>query len=176
MPRATSWSSSGWSFWAGWAMVLCFVVAYLLAWHWQRKDKLVGRVDFSALPHWTDRDRQAWQLVEARARDGIPVVAVSPDVTSLKPGDQVFGISKGSFAEYAPARQDKLVAKPANLSFEHAAAVAVSGLTALQGLRDAGHLQQGQHVLIIGASGTGTAARPRTKRSGRSPRRRRSRS
>src|ERR1017187_9789174 len=68
-------------------------------------------------------------------------------------GDQVFGISKGSFAEYAPARQDKLVSKPANLPFEQAAAVAVSGLTALQGLRDAGHLQQGQHVLIIGASG-----------------------
>ena len=53
-----------------------------------------------------------------------------------------FGISKGSFAEYAPARQDKLVSKPANLSLEQAAAVAVSGLTALQGLRDAGHLQQ----------------------------------
>jgi NADPH:quinone reductase-like Zn-dependent oxidoreductase len=81
------------------------------------------------------------------------VVAVGPDVTRLKPGDEVFGISKGSFAEYAPARQDKLVPKPADLSFEQAAAVAVSGLTALQGLRDAGHLQQGQHVLIIGASG-----------------------
>jgi NADPH:quinone reductase-like Zn-dependent oxidoreductase len=81
------------------------------------------------------------------------VAAVGLDVTRFKPGDEVFGISKGSFAEYAPARQDKLVPKPANLSFEQAAAVAVSGLTALQGLRDAGHLQQGQHVLIIGASG-----------------------
>ena len=81
------------------------------------------------------------------------VVAVGPDVTRFKPGDEVFGISKGSFAEYAPARQDKLVLKPSNMSFEQAAAVAVSGLTALQGLRDAGHLQRGQHVLIIGASG-----------------------
>ncbi len=81
------------------------------------------------------------------------VVAVGPGVTRLKPGDEVFGISKGSFAEYAPARQDKVVSKPASLSFEQAAAVAVSGLTALQGLRDAGHLQPGQHVLIIGASG-----------------------
>ncbi len=81
------------------------------------------------------------------------VVAVGPEVTRFKAGDEVFGISKGSFAEYAPARQDKLVRKPANLSFEQAAAVAVSGLTALQGLRDAGNLQQGQHVLIIGASG-----------------------
>src|SRR6202012_4993518 len=74
-------------------------------------------------------------------------------VTRFKAGDQVFGVSKGSFAEYAPARQDKLVSKPANLPFEQAAAVAVSGLTALQGLRDAGPLQQGQKVLINGASG-----------------------
>lgn len=81
------------------------------------------------------------------------VVTTGAAVTRFKDGDEVFGISKGSFAEYAPARQDKLVSKPANLSLEQAAAVAVSGLTALQGLRDAGHLQQGQHVLIIGASG-----------------------
>jgi NADPH:quinone reductase-like Zn-dependent oxidoreductase len=81
------------------------------------------------------------------------VITTGAAVTRFKPGDEVFGISKGSFAEYAPARQDKLVPRPANLSLEQAAAVAVSGLTALQGLRDAGHLQQGQHVLIIGASG-----------------------
>jgi hypothetical protein len=61
---------SGWSFWAGWAMALCFIAGYLLAWHWQRKDKLVSRADFTSLPHWTDRDQQAWQLVEARARAG----------------------------------------------------------------------------------------------------------
>ena len=65
----------------------------------------------------------------------------------------MFGIGQGSFAEYARARQDKLARKPAILTFGQAAVVAVSGLTALQGLRDAGCLQPGQHVLITGASG-----------------------
>jgi NADPH:quinone reductase-like Zn-dependent oxidoreductase len=65
----------------------------------------------------------------------------------------VFGIGHGSFAEYACARPDKLARKPAGLAFAQAAAVAVSGLTALQGLRDAGRLRPGQHVLITGASG-----------------------
>jgi len=81
------------------------------------------------------------------------VVAAGSGVTRFQAGDEVFGISKGSFAEYAAARADKLARKPANLSFSQAAAIGVSGLTALQGLRDAGRLQPGQHVLIIGASG-----------------------
>jgi NADPH:quinone reductase-like Zn-dependent oxidoreductase len=81
------------------------------------------------------------------------VVAAGQDVTRFGAGDEVFGISQGSFAEYACARQDKLAPKPANLTFDQAAAVAVSGLTALQGVRDAGRVQPGQHVLIIGASG-----------------------
>jgi NADPH:quinone reductase-like Zn-dependent oxidoreductase len=81
------------------------------------------------------------------------VVAVGADVTRFTAGDEVFGISRGSFAEYACARQDKLARKPAALSFDQAAVVAVSGLTALQGLRDAGRVGPGQHVLIIGASG-----------------------
>jgi NADPH:quinone reductase-like Zn-dependent oxidoreductase len=81
------------------------------------------------------------------------VAAVGAKVTRFKVGDEVFGISKGSFAEYARARESKLVRKPANLTFDQAAAVAVSGLTALQGLRDAGRVKPGQHVLIIGASG-----------------------
>ena len=81
------------------------------------------------------------------------VVAAGPGVTRFKAGDEVFGIGQGSFAEYARARADKLARKPANLTFDQAAAVAVSGLTALQGLRDAGRLQPGQNVLIIGASG-----------------------
>jgi NADPH:quinone reductase-like Zn-dependent oxidoreductase len=80
------------------------------------------------------------------------VVAVGADVTGFQAGDEVFGISHGSFAEYAAARQDKLVRKPAGLSFEQAAVVAVSGLAALQGLR-AGRIKAGQKVLIIGASG-----------------------
>ena len=81
------------------------------------------------------------------------VVAVGPEVTRFTVGDEVFGIARGSFAQYAAAREDKLVRKPATLSFEQAAVVAVSGLTALQGLRDTGHIQPGQQVLIIGASG-----------------------
>jgi NADPH:quinone reductase-like Zn-dependent oxidoreductase len=74
-------------------------------------------------------------------------------VTRFQPGDEVFGIAKGSYAEYARAPEDKLAAKPANLTFEQAAAVAISGLPALQGLRDHGKLRPGQKVLIIGASG-----------------------
>ena len=81
------------------------------------------------------------------------VEAVGSAVTRLHPGDEVFGVCRGAFAEYACAEPDRLAAKPANLSFEHAAAVPVSGCTALHGLRDAGGLQAGQSVLIIGASG-----------------------
>jgi NADPH:quinone reductase-like Zn-dependent oxidoreductase len=80
------------------------------------------------------------------------VVATGADVTGFQAGDEVFGIARGSFAEYAAARADKLARKPARLSFAQAAAVAVSGLAALQGLR-AGRLHAGQKVLVIGASG-----------------------
>ncbi len=81
------------------------------------------------------------------------VEAVGKDVTRFQPGDEVFGIGKGTYAEYARAPENKLAPKPASLTFEQAAAVAISGLTALQGLRDHGHVQPGQKVLIIGASG-----------------------
>jgi NADPH:quinone reductase-like Zn-dependent oxidoreductase len=81
------------------------------------------------------------------------VQAVGKDVTRFKPGEKVFGIAKGSYAEYAPAPEDKLAAKPANLTFEEAAVVPISGLTALQALRDSGKVQAGQKVLILGASG-----------------------
>jgi len=81
------------------------------------------------------------------------VAAVGRAVTRFAAGDEVFGIARGSFAEYAAAREGTLVSKPAALSFEQAAAVAVSGLTALQGLRDAGRIKPGQKVLVIGASG-----------------------
>jgi NADPH:quinone reductase-like Zn-dependent oxidoreductase len=81
------------------------------------------------------------------------VAAVGADVTGFAVGEEVFGIGRGSFAEYARARPDKLARKPAGLTFGQAAAVAVSGLTALQGLRDAGRLRPGHHVLITGASG-----------------------
>jgi NADPH:quinone reductase-like Zn-dependent oxidoreductase len=81
------------------------------------------------------------------------VEAAGPDVTRFQPGDEVFGTGTGTFAEYARAREGTLASKPANLTFEQAAAVAVSGLAALQGLRDRGRIQAGQQVLIIGASG-----------------------
>src|SRR5918912_755132 len=81
------------------------------------------------------------------------VETVGKNVTRFRPGDEVFGIGEGSFAEYARTREDKLAPKPANLTFEQAAAVAISGLTALQGLRDHGKVRPGQEVLVIGASG-----------------------
>ena len=80
------------------------------------------------------------------------VVGVGADVTRFRPGDEVFGIARGSFAEYAAAQEDKLVRKPARLSFEQAAVVAVSGLAAIKGLHT-GRIAAGQKVLIIGASG-----------------------
>jgi len=82
------------------------------------------------------------------------VEAVGRNVKQFQPGDEVFGdISLGGFAEYASAVEDKLVLKPANVSFEEAAAVPVSALTALQALRDEGKIQPGYKVLINGASG-----------------------
>ena len=81
------------------------------------------------------------------------VEAVGTNVTQVQPGEEVFGICEGSFAEYACARADKLAPKPANLTFEQAAAVPISGLTALQALRDTGKVQPGSTVLVIGAAG-----------------------
>jgi NADPH:quinone reductase-like Zn-dependent oxidoreductase len=95
------------------------------------------------------------------------VAAVGRNVTRFRAGDEVFGISQGSFAEYACAREDKLARKPANLTFDQAAVVAVSGLTALQSVRDVGRVEAGQHVLIVGASGgVGTFAVQIAKASG----------
>jgi NADPH:quinone reductase-like Zn-dependent oxidoreductase len=81
------------------------------------------------------------------------VEAVGTQVHGLRPGDEVFGWCTGAFAEYARAPQDQLVKKPANLTFEQAAAVGVSASTALQLLRDDANVQPGQKVLINGASG-----------------------
>lgn len=80
------------------------------------------------------------------------VVAVGSAVTRFRPGDEVFGFGRGSYAQYTVAREDKLALKPGNLSFEQAAVVPVSASTALQGLR-AGGITAGQNVLILGASG-----------------------
>jgi len=81
------------------------------------------------------------------------VETVGKEVTQFQPGDEVFGFCQGCYAEYACARADKILAKPANLDFEQAAAVPTSAITALQGLRDKGEVAAGQRVLIIGASG-----------------------
>jgi NADPH:quinone reductase-like Zn-dependent oxidoreductase len=80
------------------------------------------------------------------------VESIGADVTGFKPGDEVFGVGKGSFAEYAIGRPDKITAKPANLTFEQASVVPTSACTALQALRK-GKVQAGEHVLVIGASG-----------------------
>ena len=81
------------------------------------------------------------------------VDAVGRNVTQFKPGDDVFGVCSGAFAEYACASESTLAMKPDNVTFEQAASVPVAGLTALQGLRDKGQIQPGQKVLINGAAG-----------------------
>ena len=81
------------------------------------------------------------------------IEAVGTGATELKPGDEVFGWCTGAFAEFACARGESLVPRPADLSFEHASALGVSAMVALQALRDHGHVQPGQRVLINGASG-----------------------
>jgi NADPH:quinone reductase-like Zn-dependent oxidoreductase len=122
--------------------------------------------------HAAGLDRGTWHLMRGlpypirpvsgirRPKNPVPgldvagtVVAVGSAVTRFSAGDEVFGISRGSFAEYAAAREDKLARKPANLAFEQAAVVPVSALTALQGVRDVGRVEQAQKVLITGASG-----------------------
>jgi NADPH:quinone reductase-like Zn-dependent oxidoreductase len=81
------------------------------------------------------------------------VVSVGSAVTRFAPGDEVFGMGHGAFAEYAAVREDKLARKPRDLTFEQAAVVPVSGGTALQALTDAGRVRPGQRVLVVGASG-----------------------
>jgi NADPH:quinone reductase-like Zn-dependent oxidoreductase len=81
------------------------------------------------------------------------VEGVGKGVTQFKPGDEVFSACRGAFAEYVCAEEAKLTLKPANITFENAAAVPVAAITALQGLRDKGRIQQGHAVLIDGASG-----------------------
>jgi NADPH:quinone reductase-like Zn-dependent oxidoreductase len=123
--------------------------------------------------HAAGLDRGTWHLMAGQAylirlmgyglrapKNRVPgldvagtVVTTGAAVTRFAPGDEVFGISRGSFADFACAREDKLARKPANLTFDQAAVVAVSGLTALQALCDVGHVRMGQRVLIVGASG-----------------------
>lgn len=81
------------------------------------------------------------------------VEAVGTGVTRFRPGDEVLGWCSGAFATHALAAERSLAAKPPTLPFAEASAIGVSAMTALQGLRDHGHLQAGQHVLVVGASG-----------------------
>jgi NADPH:quinone reductase-like Zn-dependent oxidoreductase len=81
------------------------------------------------------------------------VEAVGKNVTRFELGNEVFGIGRGTFAEYARAPENKLVAKPANITFEQAAVVSISGLAALQAVRDEAKVRPGQRVLVIGAAG-----------------------
>jgi NADPH:quinone reductase-like Zn-dependent oxidoreductase len=96
--------------------------------------------------------RRPKQLVPGMDVAGV-VEAVGPGVTDLAVGDEVMGWAPGTLAEYACAAATQFVTKPASLDFESAAAIPEAGMTALQGLRDAGRVASGQHVLVIGASG-----------------------
>lgn len=92
--------------------------------------------------------------IDVRGTDVAGYVAVvGSEVTKFKAGDEVFGASSGSYAEYAAASEDELALKPVNLSFEQAATVPMAGLVALQAIRDQAQVQAGQSVLINGASG-----------------------
>jgi NADPH:quinone reductase-like Zn-dependent oxidoreductase len=129
-------------------------------------DEVLRRVEAAGL------DRGAWHLMTGRPyllrlafgifrprERGLgrevagTVLEVGAEVTRFSVGDEVFGIGTGTFAEYAAAREDKLAHKPENVSFEEAAVVPISGMTALQGLRYAGRPVAGRHVLVLGASG-----------------------
>lgn len=131
-----------------------------------RADEVLLRVHAAGL------DRGAWHLMTGRPfllRLGFgilrprerglgrevsgTVLEVGSEVTRFSVGDEVFGIGTATFAEYAAAKADKLAHKPATMSFEEAAVVPISALTALQGLRQAGRLEAGQQVLVLGASG-----------------------
>jgi NADPH:quinone reductase-like Zn-dependent oxidoreductase len=96
--------------------------------------------------------RKPRQRIRGRELAG-RVEAVGRDVTRFRPGDEVYGIGEGAFAEFARVPQKRAAPKPVNLGFEQAAAVPISAITALQGLRDKGRLQPGQRVMVIGAAG-----------------------
>jgi NADPH:quinone reductase-like Zn-dependent oxidoreductase len=132
----------------------------------------IGDKDVLVRVHAAGLDRGVWHLMTGRpyllragfglrrprnpvrGRELAGVVeAIGKDVTRFRPGDAVMGIGEGTFAEYARARERKLIGKPANLTFEQAAAFPISAPTAMEAVRDQGRIQPGQKVLVIGASG-----------------------
>jgi NADPH:quinone reductase-like Zn-dependent oxidoreductase len=136
-------------------------------------DPVVGEDDVLVQVHAAGIDAGVWHLMTGlpymvrvmgyglrapkhpiRGRDVAGTIeAVGSNVTGFHPGEEVMGICEGSFAEYAIARPDKLVPKPTNLTFEQAAVVPISGLTALQALRGEDQAERGRRVLVIGAGG-----------------------
>ena len=115
-----------------------------LDWHYMRGDPYLARLSMGLRrPKVTMRGKDFAGRVEA----------LGPGVDRFRVGDEVFGEADGAFAEYVSAPDDAVDPKPANLTFEQAAAVPLAGSTALMGLRDAAHVQPGQRVLINGASG-----------------------
>jgi NADPH:quinone reductase-like Zn-dependent oxidoreductase len=136
------------------------------------EEPVVGENDVLVRVHAAGAGPDVWHLMTGQPYMARPVIgfngpkervrgwdvagtveAVGAKVTTFQPGDEVMGVAPGSFAEYAIARADKLVRKPARLSFEQAAAVPVSGVTALQAVRDEARVQPGQSVLVVGAAG-----------------------
>ncbi|MFQ5837611.1 MAG: NAD(P)-dependent alcohol dehydrogenase [Thermoplasmata archaeon] len=115
-----------------------------LDWHFLRGTPLVVRI-------WAGLVKPKRKIlgVDVAGR----VEAVGGKVTQFQPSDEIFGMKSGAFAEYLCVPEDGVVLKPANLTYEEAAAVPVAALTALQGLRDKGQIQPGHKVLINGASG-----------------------
>jgi NADPH:quinone reductase-like Zn-dependent oxidoreductase len=136
------------------------------------EDPVVGENDVLIRVHAAGCGPDVWHLMTGRpyfvrlmpdfykVRAGVRgrdvagrVQAVGSAVTGFRSGDEVMGIVEGSFAELAIGQPDKLVAKPARLTFEEAAALPISGLTALQAIRDVGKVRPDQRVLVIGAGG-----------------------
>ena len=115
-------------------------------WHIMRGDPLIARV-MGEVGLRKPKARIAG--VDAAGR----VEAVGANVRGLRPGDEVLGFCRGAFAQYACAQADKVVPKPARLTFEQAAAVPMAGTTALRGIRDVGAVQAGHRVLVNGAAG-----------------------
>lgn len=114
-------------------------------WHMLRGDPRIARLMGVGLT----RPKAQVAGVDGAGR----VEAVGANVRGLQPGDEVLGIFRGSFAEYAPAGADMVVPKPASLTFEEAAAVPMAATTALRGIRDVGEVRSGQRVLVNGAAG-----------------------
>lgn len=114
-------------------------------WHLMRGQPFLARMIFGGLfrPKRTRLGRDLAGVVEA----------VGAAVTTLKPGDEVFGHAPGAYAEFVIATEDQIERKPANLSFDAAAAVPIAGVTAVQALRDVAKLKAGQRLLVNGGSG-----------------------